>query len=110
MKTDQFLKQLADETRLRLLSATSQRELCVCELMEILALPQSTISRQLSQLKLAGILIDRRAGKWVYYRVNPALKGWQSDIIKAAVGTAKEDPVLAGDLIALQQLTADCGK
>jgi ArsR family transcriptional regulator len=44
-------------------------ELCVCDLMEALELPQSKISRHMSFLKKSGWVVSRRSGKWVYYRL-----------------------------------------
>ncbi len=68
MKSEaQIFKALADETRLRILVLLLDGELCVCELMAALELPQSTVSRHLSYLKNSGWLEDRRAGVWIYY-------------------------------------------
>ena len=66
----QILKALADETRLRILQLLADGELCVCELMAALDLPQSTVSRHLSYLKNSGWLQDRRQGVWMYYRID----------------------------------------
>ncbi len=68
-ETVEVFKGLSDATRLRIAALLTQGELCVCDLMEILDLPQSTISRHMSRLKSAGIVSDRRAGKWVHYRL-----------------------------------------
>lgn len=65
--TINLLRLLADPTRLRLLLLLEQEELSVAELQEILAMGQSRISTQLAQLKRAGVIADRRAGKNVYY-------------------------------------------
>ncbi|HEY6112310.1 MAG TPA: metalloregulator ArsR/SmtB family transcription factor [Chthoniobacterales bacterium] len=62
-----LLRLLADPTRLRLLLLLEQEELSVAELQEILGMGQSRISSHLAQLKRAGIVADRRAGKNVYY-------------------------------------------
>jgi ArsR family transcriptional regulator, arsenate/arsenite/antimonite-responsive transcriptional repressor len=61
-------KALSDETRLRILALLAQGELCVCDLMAILELPQSTVSRHLATLRHAGLVEDRRQGVWMYYR------------------------------------------
>lgn len=65
--TINFLKLLADPTRLRLLLLLEQEELSVAELQAILGMGQSRISSHLAQLKRAGVVSDRRAGKNVYY-------------------------------------------
>ena len=65
--TINFLRLLADQTRLRLLLLLEQEELSVAELQQILGMGQSRISSHLAQLKRAGVVEDRRAGKNVYY-------------------------------------------
>jgi ArsR family transcriptional regulator len=65
-----FLRLLADPTRLRLLLLLEQEELSVAELQQILGMGQSRISSHLAQLKRAGVVADRRAGKNVYYGVS----------------------------------------
>lgn len=67
--TARIFKALSDETRLRILCLLLDGELCVCDLMAVLQLPQSTVSRHLSYLKNAGWVNDRRCGVWMYYSV-----------------------------------------
>ena len=64
-----FAKALADSTRLRVIAALRQRELCVCELCDALEATQSTLSTHLTLLRDAGITSTRKQGKWVYYRL-----------------------------------------
>ncbi|WP_041720709.1 ArsR/SmtB family transcription factor [Pseudodesulfovibrio piezophilus] len=61
------LKGLSDPTRLRLLALLDCGELCICDLMEALSLPQSKVSRHMSFLKKSGWVTSHRKGKWVYY-------------------------------------------
>lgn len=68
-KTARLFKALSDETRLRILGLLLGGELCVCELMAVLDLPQSTVSRHLAYLKNSGLVADRRAGKWMHYQL-----------------------------------------
>ncbi len=68
-KTAHLFKALSDETRLRIVSLLTQGELCVCDLMATLELPQSTVSRHLAYLRNAGLVEDRRQGVWMYYRL-----------------------------------------
>lgn len=68
-KTAKLFKALSDETRLRILSLLAGGELCVCDLMTILDLPQSTVSRHLATLRNAELVEDRRQGVWMYYRL-----------------------------------------
>ena len=62
-----LFKALSDETRLRILRLLLNGELCICELMEVLELPQSNVSRHMAYLKNAGLVDDRREAVWVYY-------------------------------------------
>lgn len=62
-------KALADETRLRILALLLEGELCVCEIMAALELPQSTISRHLAYLRNSGWAKGRRQGAWMYYQL-----------------------------------------
>ncbi|MDQ2919156.1 MAG: metalloregulator ArsR/SmtB family transcription factor [Verrucomicrobiota bacterium] len=65
-----FLRLVADPTRLRLILLLEQEELSVAELQDIMGMGQSRISSHLAQLKRAGVVADRRAGKNVYYALN----------------------------------------
>jgi ArsR family transcriptional regulator len=79
----EVFKSLADETRSRAtLLIASQGELCVCELMFALDESQPKISRHLAQLRSSGLLLDRRQGQWVYYRLNPRLPAWVNEVLR----------------------------
>ena len=63
-----IFKALSEETRLRILNLLlTHGELCVCDIMAALELPQSTASRHLAYLKKAGWVDDRREAVWIYY-------------------------------------------
>lgn len=82
MSPVQLFKCLADDTRLRsLLLINKFQELCVCELTVALSVSQPKISRHLAQLRSCQLLEDRRQGQWVFYRLNPALPQWVTDIL-----------------------------
>lgn len=61
-------KALSDETRLRILKLLEKGELCVCDIVAALALIQPKVSFHLSALKDAGLVRDRKEGKWIHYR------------------------------------------
>jgi DNA-binding transcriptional ArsR family regulator len=63
------LKAVADSTRLKIIRALSQRELCVCELMLLLNAQQSAVSHHLRILKDANLVVERRQGKWSFHRL-----------------------------------------
>lgn len=62
-------KALANESRVRILNALRDGELCACELQVVLDAPQSTVASHLRELSDAGIVKKRRQGKWTYYRI-----------------------------------------
>lgn len=62
-------KALADPSRLRLLAALRGGERCVCQLIELLGLAGSTVSKHLSVLHQAGLVESRKKKRWVYYRL-----------------------------------------
>ena len=64
------LKALADDNRLRIVAALDGRELCVCQLTELLSLATSTVSQHIAILRRAGVLASRKHGRWVFYRLN----------------------------------------
>jgi ArsR family transcriptional regulator, arsenate/arsenite/antimonite-responsive transcriptional repressor len=61
---------LSDETRLEIVRLLSHRERCVCELQNVLDAAQSRLSFHLKTLKDAGLVTDRREGRWIYYTLN----------------------------------------
>ena len=84
MKPERFFKALADRTRLQcLLLLRDDRELCVCEFVHALALPQPRISRHLGSLRDQGIVSDERRGQWVYYRLSADLPDWAREVLEA---------------------------
>jgi len=83
---EQFLRALADDTRLRIVKLLSENdELCVCELTEALDMVQPKISRHLAILRKGGVLLDRRQGLWIHYRIHPELPDWASRSLAAII-------------------------
>ena len=62
-------KALAEENRLRILLALESQELCVCQLIELLELAPSTVSKHMSVLRQARLVDGRKDGRWMYYRL-----------------------------------------
>jgi len=103
-------KALADESRVRILKLLEQGEMCVCQIMAVIGLKQSTISKHLSILKTAGLAEDRKDGIWVYNRlaqerVNPyalamldSLRSWLNDDKTILADRAKWDEVKKIDI------------
>ncbi len=98
-----FFKALSDETRLRILHllVVSKSELCVCEFTDILETPTYNVSKHLKILKNAGLINERKEGRWVYFGLTP-VKGRFLELLFEAI---KEIPAqqLKTDLNELQK-------
>jgi ArsR family transcriptional regulator len=81
--TARLFKALSDETRLRILCLLLDGELCVCDIREVLQLPQSTVSRHLAYLKNSGWVDDRRCGVWMYYSIVDNGNGLQKSLLES---------------------------
>ena len=101
----QLFKNLADETRLGIVLLLKARgELCVCDLCTALAQSQPKISRHLAMLRESGLLLDRKQGKWVHYRLSPQMPAWAAQVIEQA-WLSQQDDVQA---IARKLVSSNC--
>ncbi|MDQ6951334.1 MAG: metalloregulator ArsR/SmtB family transcription factor [Mariprofundales bacterium] len=101
-----FFKALADPIRLRIVHLLTLRpELCVCHLTEILTLPQSSISRHLATLRNSGIVLTRKDGLWVHYRLAIGEGSPYIGIIREVTKLAEIEPQLAEDAARLPEST-----
>ena len=80
-----IFKALSDSNRLRILKMLEIRPLCVCEISEILQLANSTVSKHLSILRDADLILDEKDGKWVNYSLNSDLKDLTKSQILAII-------------------------
>ncbi|SFT80829.1 transcriptional regulator, ArsR family [Kosakonia arachidis] len=81
----QLFKNLSDETRLDIvLLLREMGELCVCDLCTALEQSQPKISRHLAMLRESGLLLDRKQGKWVHYRLSPHIPSWAAQVVEQA--------------------------
>ncbi len=74
-KAAEVFRLFGDGTRIRILSALSEGEMCVCCLCDLLSMSQSAVSHQLSILKAARLIKSRREGKQIYYSLDDAHVG-----------------------------------
>ncbi len=102
-ETVKLFKALSEDVRLRILGLLLQGELCVCDLMAVLDLPQSTISRHLSYLANAGWLTGERRGVWMYYRLRDHGGDLQQDLLAVLGKHLGELPAVARDHARLEQ-------
>lgn len=64
-----YFRAMADETRWRIVRLVMDRALCVCELADILGMPQSSVSSHVQIIRKAGLLENETCGKWTYFRI-----------------------------------------
>lgn len=70
-RIEQIFRARSDRTRLRILNLLLGGELCVCDIVSVLSVPQPTASRHLAYLRKAGLVLTRNEGLWRYYRLSP---------------------------------------
>ncbi|STG50929.1 DNA-binding transcriptional repressor ArsR [Escherichia coli] len=101
-------KILADETRLGIVLLLSELgELCVCDLCTALDQSQPKISRHLALLRESGLLLDRKQGKWVHYRLSPHIPSWAAKIIEQAWRCEQEKVQVIVRNLARQNFSVD---
>ncbi len=105
--TSQLLKAFSEETRLRIINLLSAGELCVCDLMAILDLPQSTVSRHLAYLRNTGLVVDRRQGVWMHYRLATDLTEFQQNLMQLIQAEISRRPQGKQDRSSLEQRGAE---
>lgn len=91
------VKALADENRLRVLVFLGDGELCVCQIIELLGLAPSTVSKHLTILYQAGLLDSRKQGRWVHYRLARAGSPAVREAIRFVRKCLKDDPLTLRD-------------
>lgn len=87
----EFFRALADETRWRIVRLVMDRALCVCELADILEMPQSSISSHVQVIRRAGLLESETCGKWTYFRIS----GAQLALLRAVMKSFPADEAFA---------------
>ena len=82
-RSAQLFHALSDETRLSILERLRLGERCVCDLTDALDAAQSRLSFHLKVLKDAGLVTDRREGRWMYYTLNQDVLGEVAEVVEA---------------------------
>lgn len=90
-------KALADAQRVRILMLLQRGELCVCQIVEVLRLATSTVSKHLSILTTAGLVECRKDGRWAYYRLTDADGGADGAMRAWLEKALRRDPVVVHD-------------
>lgn len=90
-------KAFADPTRIRVILALREEELCVCELCDALDVLQSTLSTHLQYLRQAGLVQTRNEGKWVYYALTREFARVAEALFRLHSAELDADPQLSRD-------------
>jgi ArsR family transcriptional regulator len=94
---EQVFKGLSDQTRLRILNLLLHGELCVCDIQLVLSSSQPNVSRHLTYLKNSGLVLDRREGARMYYRLSQPGEGVHKLLFGFLRDVFKSSEVLTGD-------------
>ena len=105
-RVDLMFRACSDRTRLRLLSLLGGGELCVCDLVDIVGVPQPKVSRHLAYLRRAGLVVARKEGLWNYYKLAPARSAFHKTLLDCLAHC--ELPELARDAARLACKGGSC--
>ena len=98
----QIHKAIAHPVRLRLLSALRTGPLCVCQMTVVVKLAASTVSEHLSELRRAGLITDRKEGRWVEYRLSDA--ALRDGVLDAVWPALSDDIDVKADAVLVKEL------
>lgn len=106
MRPLDVFKSLSDLTRARIVHLLLHRgpEMCVCNIVSTLGLPQSTVSRQLMMLRYVGLVKDRREGVWMHYSLSPATTAAHKLALRLISEGFTEETMFAEDIERFDQL------
>jgi len=99
------LKAAADPNRVRVLKMLEGGELCVCQIVAVLGLSQSTVSKHLSLLRTAGLVDERKTGRWVFFRLADArVNSYALPLLELIGGWLATDPTIKADARRVTQI------
>ncbi len=98
------IKALADENRLRIVFALKGRELCLCQIVELLGLATSTVSRHMSILQQARLAESRKDGRWTYFRLDENSPPEAAEAADLVVRQLKKDAQIREDSKRLKEI------
>lgn len=108
-QVDLLFRAFADRTRVRILSLLSRwPELCVCDLIAVLKVPQAKVSRHLAYLRRAGLVRARKDGFWCHYSLLPARSGFHRQLLDCLASCFGEVPELLDDHATMKREKGPC--
>jgi ArsR family transcriptional regulator len=110
-RVDVLFRAFSDRTRLRILNLLRGGELCVCDLIRVLGVPQAKVSRHLAYLRRAGLVRARKQGLWHYYTLTEPRGAFHKKLMECLACCFTDVPELADDAARLGRgkcRSADC--
>jgi len=108
---DRIFRAFSDRTRLRILNLLrAGDEVCVCDLIAVIGVPQAKVSRHLAYLRKARLVRGRKDGLWVHYSLQPAGGSFHAKILECLSCCFDEVPELKRDLARLGRACATAAK
>jgi len=98
------MKALADPSRLRIVAALRGCELCLCQIVELVGLATSTVSRHMSILEQARIVDARKDGRWTYFRLAEEGRPAAGEATELVFRTLSQDAQVRADSVRLKQI------
>ena len=98
---DLMFRAFSDRTRLRILNLLKSGEICVCDLVRVIGVPQPKVSRHLAYLRKAGLVSSRKEGLWMYYELAREKNAFHRKMLECLACCFTDVPELAKDLKAL---------
>ena len=100
-----ILKALSDESRIRIICLLkNKKDVCVCEITEIIGLAQPTISSHLRLLESAGLIESSKSGQWVNYNINDSLDPFSMEYVNLLFNSLKEDIKIKKDAVKIRNI------
>jgi ArsR family transcriptional regulator len=107
-KVDVMFRAFSDRTRLRLLNLLRGGETCVCDLVDVLGVSQPKVSRHLAYLRKAGLVVARKDGLWIHYRLAPAKSEFHKSLLNCLACCFRSVPELKKDALRLGRAASSC--
>lgn len=107
-RVDLVFRAFSDRTRLRILHLLQPGELCVCDLVAVLGVPQPKVSRHLAYLRKAHLVNLRKDGLWTYYKLAPATASFHAKLLECLSCCFRDVPELTRDAEKLTRRRIRC--
>ena len=107
-KVDLMFRAFSDRTRLRLLNLLRGGEACVCDLVDVLGVPQPKVSRHLAYLRKSGLVLARKDGLWMHYKLSTPKSEFHKSLLNCLACCFQSVPELKKDTERLGRSASSC--